>query len=161
MGDKTKKKVIWSRLIPLPPDATEGDWLYYDELRDVLIGFARVDDADKQYVFKFLPDLTKHLWIEFEDEEDASHSKGPQLQRANPNPKLKKMKSAKDTKDAVTKNESTVTPSTESNIKPSSARGKRSKKKKNKKEEKVKTKEKTKEKTKDKAKEKTKGEKSG
>merc|ERR1711879_633059 len=114
MGDKTKKKVIWSRLIPLPPDATEGDWLYYDELRDVLIGFARADDADKQYVFKFLPDLTKHLWIEFEDEEDASHSKGPQLQR--PNPKLKKMKSAKDTKDtkdskdAVTKNESTVTP---------------------------------------------------
>ena len=131
--DKMKKKVSWQRLVPIPEDAKEGDWLYYDEGRDVLIGFARGDDAHKHYVFKFLPDLTKHLWVDFDDDDDqkkadsteSAQSRGPQMQRAGAvNTKsAAKSKRGRPTKDVATKHMGT--PSTESLIKPSSARKKK------------------------------------
>jgi len=130
--DKLKKKVVWQRLVPVPEAARSGDWLYYDELRDVLVGFARGDEETKQYVFKFLPDFTKHLWVEFDDEDDekadaaeSALSKGPQLQRAMPL-NVVKSKRSKTAKDGAAKSSKNVgTPSAESLIKPSSARRKK------------------------------------
>lgn len=166
--DKTKKKIIWQRLIPIPEEAKEGDWLYYDELRDVLIGFARGDDNEKQYIFKFLPGLSKHLWIEFEDDDDQkeddskansktnskanskatskpkrSNSKGPPKRSGSKEPSKAKRSNSKGPSKS-TKSMGTPTPSTESLIKPSSARkkkgdGTKSKKKKKTKKEKVET----------------------
>merc|ERR1712228_136238 len=69
--DKAKKKIIWQRLVAVPEEAMNGDWLYYDEMRDVLIGFEC--KQSKEYIFKYLPDMTKYLLIE--DEE-------PMMQRA-------------------------------------------------------------------------------
>ena len=57
--DKTKKKVEWQRLVKIPDTAKKGDWLYYDEIRDLLIGFEQINKDKNEYVFKFLPDMTK------------------------------------------------------------------------------------------------------
>eukprot|EP01084_Bolivina_argentea_P051821 95298_1 len=78
--DKPKKKISWQRLVSIPEEAQDGDWLYYDELRDVLVGFRRVDDDNKEYVFKYLPDMTKYLWIATTDDDDEKAS-DPIMQR--------------------------------------------------------------------------------
>jgi len=53
-------------LIPLTNELIEGQWLFYDEIRDVLIGWKETIDSNenKGYTLKFLPDISKILWIE-------------------------------------------------------------------------------------------------
>jgi len=64
--DATRKKCIWHRFIPLSPELLVGQWLFYDEIRDVLIGWkATVDNnQNKYYELKFLPNISKLLWVE-------------------------------------------------------------------------------------------------
>eukprot|EP01084_Bolivina_argentea_P006606 12530_1 len=66
----SKKKVIWQRLIDVPQqeddekDAQQGQWLHYDPVRDVLIGYKQTNSDTDEYTFKYLPDMTKYLWIQ-------------------------------------------------------------------------------------------------
>lgn len=64
--DQQKKKVIWHRLVPVPEGecCTKGEWLYYDDIRDVLIGYYGSNKEEQEYIVKYLPDMSKYLWIE-------------------------------------------------------------------------------------------------
>eukprot|EP00486_Rosalina_sp_Unknown_P006764 CAMPEP_0201573746 /NCGR_PEP_ID=MMETSP0190_2-20130828/17759_1 /ASSEMBLY_ACC=CAM_ASM_000263 /TAXON_ID=37353 /ORGANISM="Rosalina sp." /LENGTH=798 /DNA_ID=CAMNT_0048001073 /DNA_START=22 /DNA_END=2418 /DNA_ORIENTATION=- len=145
--DKTKKKIIWQRLVPIPDEAKDGEWLYYDDLRDVLIGFVKNDTDANEYVFKFLPDMTKHLWIDFKDDDDKKEDKpGMTMQRSfrrkrktsREKPSLRRNSSGSNTKtpklgntgsgkSKKRKNSATPakSPSAEHTIKPSKAKGKK------------------------------------
>eukprot|EP01084_Bolivina_argentea_P112047 199855_1 len=61
--DKKKKKITWQRLVAIPDKLKDCVWLYYDESRDVLIGFVTSNQDTEQYVLTFLPDITKYFWI--------------------------------------------------------------------------------------------------
>eukprot|EP01084_Bolivina_argentea_P068338 124397_1 len=87
--DKAKKRITWQRLVPIPDEAKEGEWLYYDDQRDALIGFKNSDKNNEEYTFKFLPDISKYFWIEGsqkKDDDDLKSNKsgdhGPIMQRA-------------------------------------------------------------------------------
>eukprot|EP00483_Globobulimina_turgida_P001699 UN01701 len=129
--DKAKKKVSWQRLVPIPEEAKQGDWCYYDELRDVLIGFSRGDKENEEYVFKYLPDITKYFWIEGSnktDDDDLKSNKsdnGPVMTRAiRARRKSKEDTTKTDTrrKSGTTSQYSPVATSNEPNIKPSQAK---------------------------------------
>eukprot|EP00484_Ammonia_sp_Unknown_P030589 CAMPEP_0197050048 /NCGR_PEP_ID=MMETSP1384-20130603/25038_1 /TAXON_ID=29189 /ORGANISM="Ammonia sp." /LENGTH=758 /DNA_ID=CAMNT_0042482409 /DNA_START=86 /DNA_END=2362 /DNA_ORIENTATION=- len=81
--NKTKKKVTWQRLVPIPPEAVQGTWLYYDDSRDVLVGYTHTDMEKNEYVFKFMPDMTKHLWVDLpadDSKEDGDGGDVPSMQ---------------------------------------------------------------------------------
>merc|ERR1712129_128703 len=107
--DKKKSKIVWQRLVAVPEHASaNGDWLYFDEVRDVLIGFECT--KGKEYVFKYLPDMTKYLWIDSEKENDPR----PVMQRS--------VKMRKKTKEKITETKRISRGGiNESNIRPSKA----------------------------------------
>jgi len=72
MDKAAKKKIVWQRLVPVPDCAltAKGDWLYYDENRDVLIGFECANVDSKEYIFKYLPDMTKYLFVDDDANDD-------------------------------------------------------------------------------------------
>ena len=71
--DAGKKKVIWHRLVALPSHLIEGEWIYYDDIRDVLIGWQATDDKTNEYKLKFLPDVSKYLWVDVKDSDSKEN----------------------------------------------------------------------------------------
>ncbi|ETO15877.1 hypothetical protein RFI_21487 [Reticulomyxa filosa] len=61
--DGSRRKVVWKRLLPMPESMKEYQWIYYDDLRDVLIGYKFNDNDPKCYKLGYLPDMGKLLAV--------------------------------------------------------------------------------------------------
>lgn len=138
--DKAKKKITWQRLVGIPDEVKTVDWLYYDQLRDCLVGFDKdrcvggkeVDeqeeeeesgDREEKYVLTYVADMSKLLWVSNEEDEKEEAGDLPTMQRGVAGQSVKSNR-ARDKKEKEKVAEPKSVPATikESNIKPSKAR---------------------------------------
>merc|ERR1711920_242796 len=86
--------------------------------RDCLIGFKCANASSKEYVFKYLPDMTKFLWIEDDKKDNAEE---PMMQRGIKTRRKSKEKISDSAKQRRTSSGNVPSMSNEPNIKPSKA----------------------------------------